>query len=120
MPMIQHVVLVKWKEGVSKKDIEKWVELCNRIPDECPMVYNWSSGYSIAGPDPTKPSSHAFGLHFDLRSGEEWGEYLTHPYPSMVYNEALKVIDLEHTASVNILVDAEAGRKSSRILDRHL
>ena len=120
MKMIRHVVLINWKQGVESKEIQDWVAMCNRIPDECPMVYNWFSSYSIPGPDPAKPSTHEFCLHFDLRSRSEWSQYLQHPCPNRVYAEGERIIDLDRTASTNMLVDAEPVRIASRILDREI
>jgi hypothetical protein len=120
MKMIRHVVLINWKQGVALKDIQDWVALCNRIPDECPMVYNWFSSYSIPGPDPAKPSTHEFCLHFDLRSRVEWNQYLQHAWPNRVYSEGEGIIDLDRTASTNMLVDTEPTRTTSRVLDREI
>jgi len=116
MQLIRHIVLINWKDGVGKREIEDWVALCNRIPDECPMVYNWVSSYSVDGPPEAKPSSHAFCVHLDLRSPEEWAQYISHPFPGRVYSEALKIIDLDRTASTNVLVNAEPTRSRSQVL----
>jgi len=106
MAPIRHIVLINWKQDVSPTQIDDWVRLCNRIPEECPMVYNWSSGPCVAGPDPDRPSTHEFGIMFDLGSDEDWKQYLKHPYPETVYAEGMKIIDLERTASANMLVEA--------------
>jgi hypothetical protein len=120
MKMIRHVVLINWKEGIPASELENWISLCNRIPDECPMVYNWFSSYGIPGPDPTRPSTHDFCLHFDLRSRDDWEEYLRHEFPNTVYSEGEKIIDLARTASTNMIVEAEPNRSTSRTLSRSL
>jgi hypothetical protein len=108
--MIRHIVLINWKKDVSTEAIGNWIRLCNRIPDECPMVHNWCSSHAVDGPDPNRPSTHEFGILFDLPSREEWVEYLKHPYPNSVYAEGTRIIDLERTASTNILVETEPRR----------
>jgi Stress responsive A/B Barrel Domain len=113
MQMIRHLVLISFKPGVKDHVIQEWVALCNRIPDECPMVYNWVSSFSVEGPPDANPSTHAFCVHLDLRSKEEWAQYIKHPFPGRVYSEALKIIDLERTASVNVLVETEATHNRS-------
>jgi hypothetical protein len=113
MQMIRHIVLINWKPGVSDGEIQRWVALCNRIPDECPMVFNWVSSFSVDGPPNANPSTHAFCVQLDLRSKEEWAQYLKHPYPGHVYSEALKIIELSQTSSMNIIVDAEPIRTLS-------
>ncbi len=110
MEMIRHIVLINWKNDASPQQIDDWIRLCNRIPDECPMVYNWCSGPSVPGPDPNRPCSHEFCILFDLRSSEEWVQYLKHPYPESVYSEGIEIIDLERTASTNMVVETEPRR----------
>lgn len=105
MPPIRHIVLINWKKEASSQQIDNWIEYCRRIPNECPMVSNWLSGPCVIAPVPDKPSTHEFGISFDLGSNEEWIAYLNHPYPESVYAEGLKVIDLERTASVNMPLD---------------
>src|SRR6266850_5819520 len=80
---IRHIVLINWKKHVLQDQIDDWIKFCDRIPEECPMVHNWSSGPCITGPDPEKPSSHQFAIMFDLGSDEEWIQYLKHPYPEL-------------------------------------
>ncbi|MFN2530895.1 MAG: Dabb family protein [Pyrinomonadaceae bacterium] len=104
---IRHIVLINWKSEVSQDLIGDWIKTCNRIPDECPMVHNWSSGLCISGPDPDKPSSHQFAIVFDLNSNDEWMQYLKHPYPGLVYDTGMKVIDLDRTASTNMLLETK-------------
>jgi len=118
MRLIRHVVLINWQKNASTGDIESWINLCNRIPEECPMVYNWSSSHSISLAEPANVSSHAFCIQFDFISKEEWIQYLKHPFPSQVYSEGMKVIDLTKTASANMLVDSNAERTVSAIRDR--
>lgn len=118
MRMIRHVVLINWQEGADPAEIETWIDFCNRIPDECPMVYNWFSSYGISLADPENSSTHDYCLHFDLRSREEWIEYLNHPFPEQVYSTGLKVIDLARTASANMLVNAEPVKSFSAIRER--
>lgn len=102
MPGIRHIVMITWKNSALRSEIEDWISFCNRIPQECSMVRNWLSGPCITGPDPDKPSTHDFGILFDLPSDEEWEKYLRHPFPELVYNQGLSVIDLERTASTNM------------------
>jgi hypothetical protein len=102
MPAVRHIVLITWKTDTPKPRIDEWIRICNRIPEECPMVRNWFSGPCIPGPDIDKPSTHDFGIMFDLGSDEEWERYLRHPYPDLVYNTGLDVIDLDRTASTNM------------------
>lgn len=116
MQMIRHIVLINWKDGASSQDIENWVNLCNQIPDECPMVYNWLSSYSVPSPPGGNPSSHAFCVQVDLRSREEWDQYARHPFSGMVVSEGMKIIDMDRVASANILVEADPTKKKSRIL----
>lgn len=119
MRMIRHIVLINWKQDARPEQIDDWILQCNRIPDECPMVYNWYSSRAIDGPDPNKPqnfSTHKFCVMFDLRSGEEWDQYLSHPCPKSVYDEGMKIILLERTASTNMLVEGEPLRVKSQIL----
>ncbi len=104
---IRHIVLINWKKDVSSEQIDKWIRFCDRIPEECSMVRNWQSGPCIAAPDPDKPSSHDFGIMFDLCSQEEWQQYLKHPYPESVYATGVEVIDLERTASTNMSLQEE-------------
>ncbi len=99
---IRHIVLINWKQEASAQQIDDWIKYCERIPLECPMVSSWASGPCILAPVPDKPSTHDFGITFDLDSNEEWIAYLGHPYPESVYAEGLKVIDLERTASANM------------------
>ncbi len=113
MKMIRHIVLINWKPGTKEQDIQEWVALCNRIPDECPMIYNWVSSFSVEGPPNANPSTHPFCVHMDLRSKEEWAQYLKHPYPGHVVAEGMKIIDLDRTASVNVLVETEPTRNRS-------
>jgi hypothetical protein len=120
MRLIRHVVLINWQEGASTADIENWIELCNRIPDECPMVCNWCSSYSISLAEPANVSSHAFCIQFDFISKEEWIQYLKHTFPSRVYSEGMKVIDMARTASANMLVEAKAEHTVSSIRDRQV
>ncbi len=119
MQMIRHLVLINFKPGVKDEDIQQWVALCNRIPDECPMIYNWVSSFSVEGPPDANPSTHAFCVHMDLQSKDDWAKYIKHPYPGHVYAEALKIIDLERTASVNVLVETEPTRNRSLGLASH-
>lgn len=111
---IRHIVLINWKSDVSQDQIDGWIKLCDRIPDECPMVHNWSSGLCVDAPDPDKPSSHQFAIMFDLGSDEEWAQYLKHPYPEMVYDAGMKVIDLDRTASTNMVVEAKTAVSTTR------
>ena len=118
MRMIRHIVLINWKQDARPEQIDDWILQCNRIPDECSMVYNWYSSQAIAGPDPDQPknfSTHQFCVMFDLRSGEEWDQYLSHPYPKSVYDEGMKIILLARTASTNMLVEGEPLRIKSQI-----
>jgi hypothetical protein len=110
---IRHIVLINWKKDVSQDEIDAWIEFCDRIPEECPMVRNWSSGPCVTGPDPDKPSSHQFAIMFDLGSDEEWIRYLKHPYPELVYVGGMKVIDLDRTASTNMVLSAKASASST-------
>lgn len=107
MPPIRHIVLINWRKDASSQQINDWISYCERIPQKCSMVHNWSSGQCVTAPVPDKPSTHEFGITFDLRSEEEWVEYLNHPYPESVYAEGLRVIDLERTASANLTLEAE-------------
>lgn len=116
MPLIRHIVLINWKKDVSPDQIDDWIRLCNRIPEKCPTVYNWCSSRAIAASDPNRPSSHEFCIMFDLRSKEEWDKYLAESYPELVYTEGAKIIDLERTASTNMLVETEPLRVKSQIL----
>jgi hypothetical protein len=118
MRMMRHVVLINWKANASKSEVDQWVELCNQIPDECSMVYNWFSSYSVPGPETAKPSSHDFCVQLDLRSMKEWDAYIKHPFPGTVYSEGMKVIDLDRTASTNIAVETEPTRQKSRVVER--
>ena len=102
MSSIRHIVLINWKKDASPQQIEEWIRYCDRIPNECPMVSNWTSGTCVLAPVPDKPSTHDFGIMFDLGSNEDWIAYLSHPYPESVYSEGLKVIDLDRTASANM------------------
>jgi stress responsive alpha/beta barrel protein len=99
---VRHIVMITWKKDVSQDQINEWIKMCDRIPQECAMVRNWLSGPCITGPDVDKPSTHDFGIMFDLGSDEEWESYLRHPYPESIYQAALHVIDLERTASTNM------------------
>lgn len=110
MHMIRHIVLINWKPETTQEQINEWVQRVNRIPDECPQVYNWCSSHAVAGPDPNNPPTHAFCISFDLRSQGEFAEYLKHPYPNAVKADGLAIIDLERTASTNMLVEAEPVR----------
>jgi hypothetical protein len=101
---IRHIVLINWKQDAQKQEIDDWIKFCDRIPQECEMVSNWSSGPCITGPDPNKPSSHEFAIMFDLPSNEEWARYLQHPYPEKVYVGGEKIIDLDRTASTNMVL----------------
>ncbi len=102
MSLIRHIVMINWKKEAPREEVDSWINFCERIPEECPMVLNWLSGPCVAGPDPDKPSTHDFGIMFDLPSDEEWEQYLKHPYPELVYCEGMKVIDLDRTASNNM------------------
>lgn len=104
MPQIRHIVMINWKKEASREQVDTWIKFCDRIPGECPMVENWLSGPCITGPDPDKPSTHDFGIMFDLPSDEEWEKYLRHPFPESVYAEGLQVIDLDRTASTNMVL----------------
>lgn len=116
MQMIRHIVLINWKPEATRQQIDEWVQRVNRIPDECPQVYNWYSSHAVAGPDPDMPPTHYFCITLDFRSQDEFTEYFHHSYPSTVKAEGLEIIDLERTASTNMLVEAEPRRVKSRIL----
>ena len=105
MPAIRHIVMINWKKDADPEQIKDWIKFCDQIPAECPMVLNWVSGPCITGPDPEKPSTHDFGIMFDLPSDDLWEKYLKHPYPESVYEQGIKVIDLDRTASTNMRLD---------------
>ena len=107
MSAVRHIVLITWKQNVAQPRIDEWIRMCDRIPEECPMVQNWLSGPCITGPDVDKPSTHDFGIVFDLGSDDEWEKYLRHPYPELIYDKALEVIDLDRTASTNMRLPAQ-------------
>ena len=117
MRVIRHIVLINWLESASRENIDAWIDLCQRIPQECPMVCNWASSNGVSLAEPANVSTHAFCISFDLRSTEEWADYLKHPFPSRVYSEGTKVIDLNRTASANMLVDCSTDRAVSMIRD---
>jgi len=110
---IRHIVLINWKSDVQQDEIDSWIKICNRIPKECSMVHSWYSGLCIDGPDRDKPSTHKFAIVFDLSSTDDWMRYLQHPYPALVYDAGMKVIDLERTASINMLLEAKLAAPSS-------
>src|SRR5690606_23738290 len=109
MQLIRHIVLINWKPDATQEQIQAWVDLANRIPDECPMVYNFCSSYCAVDPRLDNPSSHAFCILFDLRSPDEFAEYLSLPFPDEVKTRGLAIIDMERTASTNMWVQGEAS-----------
>jgi hypothetical protein len=115
MQMIRHIVLINWKPGATDQRIDEWVEQVNRIPNECSMVYNWCSSHAAVGPDVDNPSTHSFCIVFDIRSPDEFGEYLKHPYPDAVKTDGLDIIDLERTASTNMWIQGEPRKVASCI-----
>ena len=116
MQMIRHMVLINWKSAATQGQIDEWVQKVNRIPDECPMIYNWCSSHAIPEADLDNPSTHAFCITFDIRSPEEFAEYQRQPYPRAAKEDGMAIIDMERTASTNMWVEAEPLRVKSRIL----
>ena len=116
MQMIRHIVLINWKKDASPEQIDNLIRLCHRIPDECSMVYNWCSSRAIPNREPEKPSTHEFCIMFDLRSAADWDQYFQHPYPKLVLEEGIKIVDTDRTASTNMLVEAEPLRVKSQLL----
>ncbi len=109
MQMIRHIIMLKWRPGVTQHQIDDWLAKCNRIPVECPQLYNWQCGPAIPGPNPDRPTTHDFCVSFDLRSPAEYAEYLRHPYPQSVREESFALIEPEQIAGINVMVEVPAA-----------
>lgn len=113
MQLIRHIVFMRWRRDVTQQQINDWIETCNRMSEECPMLYNWYSGRAVAGPDSNSPVTHDFCASMDFRSLEEYAQFDEQPYHQSVYREAGKVVDIDSVANMNMLVEAEPLRAKS-------
>jgi hypothetical protein len=104
---------MSWQKDVTQQQIAEWIQLCNRMPGQCPMLYNWSSGRTIAGPDTNNPVTHDFCASMDFRSQEDYAQFDEHPYHQLVYAEAIKIVAVERVANINMMVEAAPVRTES-------
>ncbi len=75
--LLRHVVLFKFKDGTSMKDIKKVEEAFSALPSKIPQIagYEWGTNNSPEGLD--KGFTHSFFLTF--KSEEDRAIYLPHP-----------------------------------------
>lgn len=75
--LLRHVVLFKFKDGTSEKDIKKVEDAFSALPSKIPEIlgYEWGLNNSPEGLE--KGFTHCFFLSF--KSEEDRAVYLPHP-----------------------------------------
>ena len=83
--MLRHVVLFKWKDGITTEQTQAVVDRLGRLPGQIPQI----AAYSL-GPDAGLSEGAAdFAVVADFASVEDWRAYLEHPEHLRVVEEAV-------------------------------
>ncbi|MFD3558639.1 Dabb family protein [Streptomyces sp. NPDC058686] len=83
--MIRHIVLFKFKDGISWDDprAEEAERVAAKVGDEVPELHEWTAGRNIS----TRPIAHDFAVIGLLDDEEALERYLVHPF----HQEAIRL-----------------------------
>ncbi len=77
MPAVQHMVLVRFKSGVSQEKIDELFALLRELPSLIPGITHFSGGPYSSPEGMNQGYTHGFLMTFD--SVEARNNYLPHP-----------------------------------------
>ncbi len=87
---INHVVLVWFKQGTTKADIDEVIQETNKLPALIPQVKTMSLGRAIASDRKMVDDSFDLGIYLTFASQQDMQAYLRHPKHVAFVNKFVK------------------------------
>lgn len=107
--MVQHVVLFKWKPGVSASQQTEIGEKLKSLQQKIPGIAGFSAG-SQSSPEGLSKGFH-YGIVMTFKSTADRDTYLPHPDHKKVVDSILPIVD-------DVMVfDYEFGRRHTEIVE---
>jgi hypothetical protein len=107
--MIQHIVLIKWKAGVTDEQIGAAFAQAQRLLDGIPAASTVTLGRNRS------PTDHGYShaLIVQLSHDEDLDAYLAHPVRAQYVAECLEPLE-EQRIEIDVPVDAAIRRSPAR------
>ena len=87
---INHVVLVWFKQGTTKADIDEVIQETNKLSALIPQVKKMSLGRAIVSDRKIVDDSFDLGIHFMFANQQDMQAYLSHPKHVAFVNKFVK------------------------------
>jgi hypothetical protein len=97
-PVLKHIVLYKFKDSLTKEQIDEVIQAFNALPSKVPGIIGYEAGTNVSKEGKSEGLTHSFVLTF--KSMEDLDAYIAHPahqaYVDIVKTRREKVVVFDY------------------------